>query len=60
ITHEKNGLLVPVGEAKSMEEAMGRLAENGEFAKRLGQEALKVRQRFSEETIMAEWKRVLI
>lgn len=60
ITHEKNGLLVPVGEAKSMEEAMSRLAENGELAKRLGQEALKVRQRFSEETIMAEWKRVLI
>lgn len=59
ITHEKNGLLVPVGDAKRMEEAMSRLAADKEMAERLGQEAIKVRRRFSEETIMEEWNRVL-
>lgn len=60
ITHEKNGLLVPVGDVKSMEEAMSRLASDGELSGRLGRAALEVRQRFSEEAIMIEWNRVLI
>lgn len=60
IAHEKNGLLVPVGDIKKMEEAMSRLASCEELADRLGEEAVKVRQRFSEETVMAEWNRVLL
>ncbi|GFI01204.1 MAG: glycosyltransferase family 4 protein [Lachnospiraceae bacterium] len=59
ITHEENGLLVPVGDAEKMEEAMSRLASCEELADRLGKEAVKVRQRFSEETVMAEWNKVL-
>ncbi len=60
ITHGKDGLLVPVGDEKSMEHAMSTIADNDRFARKIGREAGKVRQRFSKETVMEEWNRVLI
>ena len=60
ITHGKDGLLVPVGDVKSMEYAMSRIADDDKFARAIGREAVKVRQRFSVETVMEEWNRVLI
>ena len=59
ITHEKNGLLVPVGDVEAMAQAMGRLAQDEGFACRLGQEAVKVRRRFSEKAVTEEWKTIL-
>jgi glycosyltransferase involved in cell wall biosynthesis len=55
IENEKNGLLVPVKDAKSMTQAMNRLASDSEFAVKLGKEAGKVRERFSAETIVEKW-----
>ncbi len=60
ITHGKDGLLVPVGDLKRMEEAMSRIADDSKLARNIGREATKVRQRFSRERIMEEWNRVLI
>lgn len=59
IKHEKNGLLVPVGDIQSMGQAMTRLAEDEAYAGELGREAVKVRERFSENAIVEEWKKIL-
>lgn len=59
IENEKSGLLVSVGDEQGMEKAMTRLAENEDFARELGREAAKVRERFSEKTIVEEWKKLL-
>ena len=59
IEHEKSGLLVSVGDTQGMEKAMARLAENEDYARKLGREAAKVRERFSEKTVVEEWKKVL-
>lgn len=59
IENEKNGLLVPVKKADDLAEAMGRLADDSEFAQSLGKEAVSVRERFSERAVTKAWKEVL-
>ncbi len=59
IENEKNGLLIPVKDAVSLAETMKRLADDGEFANKLGKEAVKVRERFSEKEIAKAWKDLL-
>ena len=41
ITPEVNGLLVPVGDAQALAEAVNRLIENPDFAQQLGHNAAK-------------------
>ena len=53
-----NGMLVPVGDESAMAEAMCRLAKDKELADRIGREAVKVRERFSEESITQQWNAV--
>lgn len=55
IENEENGLLVPVGDAKRLQEAMERLATEEAQAERMGRKAREVRQRFSEECIASLW-----
>ena len=44
IENERNGLLVPVGEVDSLVQAMKRIAEDADFAGKLGLEGKKVRE----------------
>lgn len=54
-----NGLLVPVGDTEAMYRAMKRIIEEPDFAKRLGDEAYKVRERFDIDKIATEWLDVI-
>ena len=56
ITHEKNGLLIPVGDEKAMEEAVNRLIEDRDFAEGLGEEARKISKRVDGASVLAQWK----
>lgn len=44
IENERNGLLIPVGEVDSLVQAMKRIAENVDFAAKLGLEGRKIRE----------------
>lgn len=54
-----NGLLVPVGDEKAMAQAMIYLASNPQEAEKLGQEAVRVRERFSELSILSQWESLI-
>ena len=56
ITHEKNGLLIPVGDEKALEDGINRLIEDRELAEKLGKEARKVSERLNGEAVLAQWK----
>lgn len=59
ITNEENGLLVPVGDAGAMAEAVSRLIEEPEFAEQLGKQAAEIGKRASVEMIAGEWKQYM-
>lgn len=50
-----NGLLVPAGNVEEMYRAMCRLASDEEYAKALGEKALRVREELSVEKICDRW-----
>jgi glycosyltransferase involved in cell wall biosynthesis len=54
-----NGLLVPVGDLKAMSEAMSMVAESQSLAKRLGGNALNVRDRFNASIVVENWMEYL-
>lgn len=55
IAHEKNGLLVPVGDVEALAEAMEYIILNPDKAIEMGEEAAKVNERFSTHVIADEW-----
>lgn len=55
IEHMKNGILVPVGDAAAMKDAMEYMINNREAAEAMGLEATKVRERYSIDLITQEW-----
>lgn len=55
ISHGVNGLLTPVGNAESLEKAMTQIASSEEEAVSMGQEAVKVREQFSSQSIVEQW-----
>lgn len=59
ITNGVNGLLTPVGDAKKLEEAMRMIAESEEKAQSMGREAVKVRDKFSAQSIAEKWTEIL-
>lgn len=56
ITHEHDGLLIPVNDEEAMTENICRLIEDKEFAKKLGNNARTITERVNEEAIIAQWK----
>lgn len=56
IEHEKNGLLVPVGDANALAGAISRLLDEPEFAALLGKNAAKLSLKASSEMIFKEWE----
>ena len=59
ITHEENGLLVPVGDEKAMESAMNRLIEHSDFAEKLGRKAAEIGKIAGADQIFREWEAYL-
>lgn len=59
ITHEENGLLVPVGDEKALAAAVCRLIEDRTLAERLGRNAAQIGKKASPEIIFEEWKRYI-
>lgn len=55
IRHGENGLMVKEGDTQAMAEALLELMLDPEKRRRMGQEAQKVKEQFSEERIMAQW-----
>ncbi|MBI4617031.1 MAG: glycosyltransferase family 4 protein [Planctomycetes bacterium] len=59
VEHEVSGLLVPVGDAKALAEAIARLAADREYARRLGAAAReRVALHFSVEAMVRRFERV--
>ncbi|MDD6202993.1 MAG: glycosyltransferase [Lachnospiraceae bacterium] len=54
-----NGILIPVGDVNALVEALNKIAGDGQYAKRLSQNAVLVRERFSEENIVKMWEELL-
>lgn len=55
IQDKVNGLLVPCGDATALAEAMSSFLNTPDFAEQCGQEALKIKDTFSEEIIAQKW-----
>ena len=59
ITHEVDGLLVPVDDVEALAAALRRLVHDPALRERLGKSALAVRERFSMPAVLRQWDRVL-
>ena len=55
-----NGRLVPVDEIDALSRVMAELMSQPGLRERLGREALRVRQRFHQDLIMAQWEACLL
>jgi len=55
-----NGRLVPVDNVAALTRVMAELMSHRDVRERLGREALKVRQRFRQDLIMAQWEKCLL
>lgn len=56
ITHEEDGLLIPIKDAKAMEAGINRLIEDKELAARLGRKARDIAGRANDEAIYEQWR----
>lgn len=60
IHNGENGVLIPVGDAYALADAMRRILTDKEFAAKLGENALKIRETLSPEKVNNEWEDCLI
>ena len=56
ITHEKDGLLIPIKDEGALEEGMNRLIEDPELAERLGTEARKIADTANGQAVYEQWR----
>ena len=56
----KSGLLTKVGDPHDMALAMAKIADAPDFAKRLGERAMCVRERVDVESVVSQWESVLV
>lgn len=55
IRNYENGILVPVNDAVKMAEEMAYIADNSEFARKIGRNGSQIRITQSEEAICQRW-----
>lgn len=55
IKNNENGILVPVGDTKALYEGMKKIIEDKEFADKLSENAVKIREEYSLENICEQW-----
>ena len=60
ITNEENGLLAPVRDVEKLAECMCRFAEDSELAKKCGENAKDVLNRFAPTKIIDMWENYVI
>ena len=60
ITHEHNGLLVPVADVPELARAMDRLADAPQLRERLGEQAIAVRREYQANRIAQQWLDLLV
>lgn len=56
MTNEVDGLLIPIKDAKALEEGINRLIENSDFAEELGMQARKIAERANGDVVFAQWR----
>ena len=54
----RNGLLVPEGDVPALADAMKKLMRDEALRQKMGAEALKIRDKYSEERVMGSWVRL--
>lgn len=54
----ENGILIPVGDEDALYEALVKIVENPDFADKISTEAIKVKERFSQEKLFDMWKEI--
>lgn len=54
-----NGLLVPVGDVDALADAMLKIANDSDYAARLGREALKINEEYSIKAIADKWESII-
>lgn len=59
IDNNENGILVPVGDTKALYEGMKKVLSDKDFAYKLSENAVKIREKYSVETICKQWLEVL-
>ena len=60
IADGENGLLIPMGDPVALETAMRRVLSDPDLASRLSEGAVKVRERYAPERVLADWERTLL
>lgn len=55
-----NGILIPVGGKEELVNALSKIAGDKEYAKLISENAIKVRETFSEERIIEMWEKLLV
>lgn len=56
MTHEKDGLLIPIKDQKALEDGINRLIEDRDLAERLGCAARGIAQKANGEAIFEQWR----
>ncbi len=56
IDNHKNGILIPVRDEDALVHEMSEVLKDPEYAKSLGNEALKIRNEYSSENVFSEWE----
>lgn len=56
MTHEVDGLLIPIKDQKALEDGMNRLIEDRALAERLGREARKIAEKANGEAVYEMWR----
>lgn len=51
-----NGLLAPEGDIPSLAQAMQRMMDNPEMIEQMSAEAIRIREKYTEQAIMAKWE----
>lgn len=56
MTHEVDGLLIPIKDQKALEDGINRLIEDRPLAERLGREARKIAEKANGEAVYEKWR----
>lgn len=56
----RNGMLIPVGDAKELEKRLCALAEDERLCQDISENAIKIREKLDEDTVMSQWNRVIM
>ena len=56
MTHEVDGLLIPIKDEQALVDGIMRLIENPELAERLGKQARKIADRANGQTVFEQWR----